>query len=186
MIFTLINLILPIINNTQNSIIQAETLAESIAQEQIFGLKLMQFFVPINAHGIPNLHRLIDNYNRNSFFVNENIGTYSGIIGALGFVFLIIFLFIKKESPLFKRLSLLAEMNIIMAFFGITGGIGTMFTLYITNVMTGFNKISIFIAFVCILAIAFIVNEFYQKKKSKIFAAICICISLFCIWEQLI
>jgi len=93
-------------------------------------------------------------------------------------------LFIKKDGKINGRLSFLAELNIAMVLLGMVGGFSAIFAVLISNEIRAYNRISIFIAFVCILTVAFVVDNIYKKNKKKLIVVIGVIVTLFCIWEQ--
>lgn len=77
----------------------------SIADSETYCLKIIQLLLPVNGHGIRPLEKLIYAYNEYVPCVNENWTAYIGIVGAVGFLFLLVWLFTrrKNESTLTKR-----------------------------------------------------------------------------------
>lgn len=135
-------------------------------QAELYGMKISQLFMPVNGHGIYD--KYIDIYNENAFLVNENSTAYLGIIGMIGFIILMICLFTKKDSALNKRLGYLSELNITMVLMGTIGGIGAMFSFFISPMLRGYNRISIFIEYACILAVALLADKLVNVLKSRI------------------
>ena len=166
-------------------------------QAELYGMKISQLFMPVNGHGIYD--KYIDIYNENAFLVNENSTAYLGIIGMIGFIILMICLFTKKDSALNKRLGYLSELNITMVLMGTIGGIGAMFSFFISPMLRGYNRISIFIEYACILAVALLADKLANvlkarinnKKEKKVKYNILLygmtvvfgCICVFSIWE---
>ena len=135
-------------------------------QAELYGMKISQLFMPVNGHGIYD--KYIDIYNENAFLVNENSTAYLGIIGMIGFIILMICLFTKKDSALNKRLGYLSELNITMVLMGTIGGIGAMFSFFISPMLRGYNRISIFIEYACILAVALLADKLVNVLKARI------------------
>lgn len=164
-------------------------------QTELYGLKIAQLFMPLNGHGWYD--KYIDIYNDNAFLVTENSSAYLGILGMIGFVVLMVCLFTKKDSLLKKRLGCLSELNIAMVLLGTIGGLGSMFAFFVSPMLRAYNRISIFIEYVSILAVALLVDRFIQcvnenKKefslmfKKNIISAVIVIFglaSLFSIWE---
>ena len=162
-------------------------------QAELYGLKIAQLFMPVNGHGLYD--KYIDYYNDAAFLVNENSTAYLGIIGMIGFIILGLWLFARrdgKDGILSKRLGYLSELNIAMVLLGTIGGIGAMFAFFISPMLRGYNRISIFIEYVAIFAVALCMDRLVEvinaKKKLKgvliyivygVFGLACI----FSIWE---
>lgn len=135
-------------------------------QAELYGMKISQLFMPVNGHGIYD--QCIDMYNGNAFLVNENSTAYLGIIGMIGFIILMLYLFSRKDNALSNRLRCLSELNITMVLLGTIGGIGAMFAFFVSPMLRGYNRISIFIEYACILAVALIVSSLVDKLKARI------------------
>lgn len=137
-------------------------------QTELYGLKIAQLFMPLNGHGLYD--KYIDIYNENAFLVTENTSAYLGLLGMLGFIVLMICLFTKKNTKLSERLGCLSELNISMVLLGTIGGLGSMFAFFISPMLRGYNRISIFIEYGCILAVAILldrlINKIIANKKS--------------------
>lgn len=137
----------------------------SFQESELYGMKIAQLFMPINGHGVYG--KYIEYYNENAFLVTENITSYLGIIGMVGFAILILCIFVKKDSLLKKRLGFLSELNIMMVLLGTIGGIGAMFAFFISPLLRGYNRISIFIEYVAILAVALCMDRLVEVINAK-------------------
>lgn len=140
-------------------------------QTELYGLKIAQLFMPLNGHGWYD--KYIDIYNENAFLVTENSSAYLGILGMIGFIVLMFCLFTKRDSLLKKRLACLSELNISMVLLGTIGGLGSMFAFFVSPMLRAYNRISIFIEYVSILAVALLVNELIRviKDNKKVVSA---------------
>lgn len=81
--------------------------------------------------------------------------------------------FTKRDSLLKKRLACLSELNISMVLLGTIGGLGSMFAFFVSPMLRAYNRISIFIEYVSILAVALLVNELIRviKDNKKVVSA---------------
>lgn len=134
-------------------------------QAELYGLKIAQLFMPVNGHGIYDYY--IDVYNEEAFLVNENSTAYLGILGMIGFIALMLCLFTRKDSTMSKRLGYLSELNISMVLLGTIGGLGAMFAFFVSPMLRGYNRISIFIEYACILAMAILLDKLIEKIRQK-------------------
>jgi len=180
----IIDLIPAFIFDLENGTNKEAIIRQGIGDCEIYALKLIQLFLPVDDHRLPILSAVMGKYNNISYYVNENMSSYLGVIGICGFLLLIVMLFVKKESKLNGRLSFLAEMNIAMVLLGMVGGFSAIFAVLISNEIRAYNRISIFIAYVCILAVVFVVDDIYKKYKKKFIVVIGVIVTMFCIWEQ--
>ena len=93
------------------------------------------------------------------------------MLADIGFIALILCLFTKKDSALSKRLGYLSELNITMVLLGTIGGIGAMFAFFVSPMLRGYNRISIFIEYASILAMAVLLDAWIRRLKNKCKAA---------------
>lgn len=70
----------------------------SIADSETYCLKIIQLLLPVNGHGIRPLEKLIYAYNEYVPCVNENWTAYIGIVGAAGFLFLLVWLLQEERT----------------------------------------------------------------------------------------
>jgi phosphoglycerol transferase len=186
-VFTAINAIPSYVYNLQNG---ANDIAvtRSTADAEIYGLKIAQLFLPVNGHGIPFLENSINTYNAKMPFVNENKTSYLGALGIVGFLSLLLFLFRKNKNKVasenISKLEILSEMNVFAVLFAVVGGFSSIFSLMVSEVIRGHNRISIFIAYICIIAVMIFLEEFTRKFNKKIIYVVVIAFCLFGIWEQ--
>ena len=186
MIISLMPMIIySVINGPNNDVVARNGFYES----ELYGLKIIMLFLPRSGHGI--FDNLIETYQSNTMALNfENISAYLGIVGIIGFVVLMIALFINRDSMIKKRLSMLSELNIMLLLLGTTSGFGTIFAFLISDKLRSYSRISIFIEYVCIIGIALVINELTKKKinnkKNVTAVAIVVCTFIICaisIWE---
>ncbi|MBB2182844.1 hypothetical protein H0486_08145 [Lachnospiraceae bacterium MD1] len=155
-------------------------------EAEIYGLKITQFFLPNKSLGISKIDDLITYYGNNAPLPNEG-SEHLGVIGCIGLIILLLSIFIKSfnEKKDLEQIKLLSELNIFAILLGTIGGLGSIFSLGISSSIRAYNRISIFIAFICILTVCLILNYIYKKHlKPFIFYPIVTLIFLFSIYEQ--
>ncbi len=162
----------------------------SIADSETYCLKIIQLLLPVNGHGIRPLEKLIYAYNEYVPCVNENWTAYIGIVGAVGFLFLLVWLFTrrKNESTLTKRLTVLADLNICGILLATMGGFGSIIFMMGIEIIRGYNRISVFIGFFAITAVCLLLNEWEGKIAKTVWKCVYMggvaLVMLFAIWEQ--
>lgn len=177
------------IYNLQHGANQDAVSRAGFIETEMYGLKLIMLFMPRNAHGIGIIQKAIDMYDSNTTYLNENVTEYLGIVAIIGFFILMFTLFMNRDSALKKRLGALSEINIMLVLLGTTSGLGTMIAFLITDKIRGYNRISIFIEYVCILAVAMLMGAIVDKLKadkrtaSIIVTAVTGLVCVFSIWE---
>ena len=181
----IINLIPSIVYIMQNGSNFAVANRSKIEAE-IYGLKITQLFFPNKSLHIPILNKLITYYGTNAPLPNEG-SEHLGVIGCIGLLLLLLALFIRinKEKQYLENIKLFSELNIFAILLGTIGGFGSIFSLTISSSIRGYNRISVFIAFICILSFCVVINEISKKHfKPYIFYPLIGILFLFSIYEQ--
>ncbi|MHC4514439.1 MAG: hypothetical protein ACYS5W_12135 [Planctomycetota bacterium] len=131
---------------------------------ELHALKITQMVMPVTNHRIDALAVAKAHYNNNQeFYLNENDSASLGVIGSLGFAGLLFWLLflrwsnrnskgvVADRSVLMSRLSVL---NLACVLLGTLGGLGMLVALFVTPSIRSYKRISIFIAFLSLFAVA--------------------------------
>ena len=166
----------------------------SPAEAEIYGLKIIQFFIPLDGNGLPFLQNLIDKYNQTAPLVNENSTSYLGIGGIIGFLLLLLYQFVpEKDNDLCgsKTLRLFSRLVVCAILFATIGGFSAIFSR-VFHALRSYNRISIFIEFICISALCFALQRWFHYKflkhdsqKKKILTILFIGLTGLCLFDQL-
>jgi len=136
---------------------------------EIFGLKISQLLLPVTGHRVPQLAELKNKYNR-APLTNENNTATLGLIGSVGFLLLLAALFgvwrtarsaSEASADLVRPLS---ELNLAALLFGTIGGFSSLFALLISPQIRSYNRISVYIAFFSLFAIALVLDGFARRR----------------------
>jgi hypothetical protein len=149
-------------------------------QAEYYGLKITQLFMPLKSYGINSLNRIITEYN-NGILINENSFAYLGLLGTIGCLILFIRIFInEQEKEKNKLIFLLSRLNIAGILLATIGGFSSLFALFVSSQLRAYNRISVFIAFICILSVSILLNNIFQKLNKKyqkiLFLTVTVCI----------
>lgn len=128
--------------------------------------------------------KISEKYYKGAMLVNENITEYSGIIVIVGFLGLILYLFLNKT---YKKqiVLLLSELNIFSVLLATMGGFGVLFNYYFIPIIRAYNRISIYIAYMSILAFCIFIDKYF-KKKNFIFYIVFTVIFIFSLYDQIL
>ena len=172
-----------IIHNFQN-LQNFEKPYREVLEAEFYGLRISNFFISkkIEILSVPRLKEYF-NYIMES---GEN-SEYLGIVGIIGILYLLYYLFKKKKTN--KKIELLSYLTITGILFSVKSGFGVLFSIYVTGLIRGYNRISVFIAYFSILAICIKINNFISdnnKNKYKLFYNILIIVIFsISIWDQI-
>jgi phosphoglycerol transferase len=140
----------------------AQVAERSLAGPEIYSLKIAQLLLPITEHRVAVFNHFKNLYNRNTN-VTESDATALGLAGSIGFLALLAQLFFRRSerNALFADLSIL---NIFAVLLATIGGFGSLFALFVSPAIRSYNRISVFIAFFSLLAVAIGLEWFYEKR----------------------
>ncbi len=143
------------VHGTSNSVIRNPEGTETYA------LKIVQLIIPGAGHRIPALQRLAEYYDRTAPLVNENATAYLGGVGVLGFLYLLYVMLRGEHHDL--RLRALSLSNILAILLATIGGFSSVIGFLLTDEIRSYNRISVFIAFFALLALAVLAERFVAK-----------------------
>ena len=137
-------------------------------EAEAFALKITQFFIPNQAHGIPILEELIAGY-ADAPVPNE--GTeYLGIVGAIGLLLSLFCVMGFQKSD--DKIQLLGKLNLTAILLATVGGFGAIFAIAISPQIRAYNRISVFIGFFSIATIVLLISKIEKFVKWKNFLAV--------------
>jgi phosphoglycerol transferase len=143
----------------------SEVAVRSIADSEIYGFKFTQLILPQPSHHIEALAKKTATYNSSTPLTNENITSSLGLVGAVGLLILFACLLVSLSGrKLDSRLALSSLIGLILLLFGTIGGFGSLFAIFISTSIRGWNRISIFISFAAI-ALFFIALQILVEKQ---------------------
>ncbi|MBU3625047.1 hypothetical protein ICN48_02170 [Polynucleobacter sp. JS-Safj-400b-B2] len=159
----------------------------SFIESELYGLKLIQLILPIWGHS-SNLFASLNHRYQEQILITEATSSALGILASVGFFYLLISLIARLRPVLDERLQVLSRINLFAFLIGTVGGLGGIFAFFITPEFRGLNRISIFIAFFSLLALAIILdkilNAINSQYKKVYFLALSLCISVFALFDQ--
>jgi hypothetical protein len=133
----------------------------------VYGLKLTHLILPIEDHNLRIFARYKWYYNAPTRPAeNENKSATLGIVGVVGLIGLILSLLFPNRLPSqYKYLAALTAFGVLLA---TIGGFGSIFNLLVTAQIRGYNRISVFIAFFCLLATLRVIDTFLSQRPRRL------------------
>ncbi|MBE7212890.1 MAG: hypothetical protein INR65_17900, partial [Gluconacetobacter diazotrophicus] len=137
-------------------------------ESEIYGLKLIQLLLPSEQHPLEVFRTAADNYRMAAPLVNENGSSSLGALGALGCLGLLGWLLFRPRTRtmpeeislpgtpprLGETLDALGVFNAVALLYGTVGGLGTLFSFFVSPQIRSVNRFSVFIAFFSLAAVA--------------------------------
>lgn len=127
----------------------------SVSESEVYGLKLVPLLLPVGFHNCPPLAKLRARYDRSSINPNASAAAPLGAVGSAGFLGLLGWqLFAPMRRRRTALVDALAMMNMATFLLGTVGGFGMLFSLLISPQFRAYNRVSVFIAFFSLAAVA--------------------------------
>ncbi len=138
--------------------INSETVHRQVWDAEVCSLRLTALFVPVPRHYVPFMAEWAKRYQVDlAQFVGEHGAAHLGIVGCLGFLMLLVWMLPRTRitaSAAPQWLDGLAWLNLGALLLGLSGGFGVLFNFTCTPLIRCYNRVSIFIAFFCLAAVA--------------------------------
>jgi phosphoglycerol transferase len=162
------------------------------AESELYALKITQLLLPRGDHRLDTFFEFASKYNSAFPLVTENISASLGAVGALGFIFLVAivvfspFLATKSSPALVQRganlatsstsfqlkLQILAVLSLGLVLVGTLGGFSSLFAMLVSSSIRSWNRVSIFISFLSVLALLMAVDALFLKYFKNTYAKI--------------
>lgn len=148
------------------------------AESELYGLKLAQMFLPRGDHRLDSFYDFASRYNYNFPLVTENISSSLGSAGSLGLLLLIFSVFMTpmvlnsnlktSQNRQFANQMLIMGLLVCSLFFMATvGGFASLFALLVSASIRSWNRISIFIEFISIVALMLCLEWLFKRYTNK-------------------
>ncbi|HEV3385096.1 MAG TPA: hypothetical protein VG097_09780, partial [Gemmata sp.] len=129
-----------------------------------FGLKITHLILPIEDHNLRLFARYKWYYNSPDRPVeNENRSAALGLVGVVGLFGLVVSLLLPYR--LGWPYGALAGMTVFGVLLATIGGFGSVFNLFVTAQIRSYNRISVFIAFLCFFATLWAIDRFLVERR---------------------
>lgn len=128
-----------------------------------FALKITKLFMPVRDTGISYIDTLVKSYNESAPFQTE-ASEYLGVLAIIGFIVLV-FVFLRGNKVNNDILSMLTVLLVAGIMLSVFGGFGMIFNLFVTGTVRCYNRISVFLAFICLTGLGVYVTEVVSRIK---------------------
>jgi phosphoglycerol transferase len=164
---------------------------ERTAEEADYhGLKVAHLLLPVQQHRSSRLARLRHEYSADPFrpLENENSAASLGLVGAGGFLLLLGCL-LAPAGALPPELEHLRVLNVAALLFGLIGGFGSLVSFLVFSQIRCYNRISIFLAFFALFAVAVVASRVFfapgRARRARLLGGAAVALATaFGIWDQ--
>jgi phosphoglycerol transferase len=149
---------------------QAEDSSRPPAQAEFYALKLAQMVLPVGEHRLRAAAQLRQSYASPPMpLVNENEAASLGALGAGAFLWLLGRLLVRRRrgSGRVKVMDALSGLTLAALLLGTVGGLGVLVALLVSPAIRAYNRISIFIAFFALFALAVLLDRLLRRLATS-------------------
>jgi phosphoglycerol transferase len=134
-------------------------------EAEIYGMKIAQLVLPVDGHRVHKLAHLRERYNVNSPLLTENTQASLGIVGAIGFLVLIVLLFVvpRAGSPRADLLRPLSVLNGVALLIATLGGFGSLFALIVSPQIRTYTRMNVLIGFLALFTVALLLERLQRR-----------------------
>jgi phosphoglycerol transferase len=147
-----------------------QAVSRSHIDAEIYGLRITQLLLPVSCHRLSFLAKLKAKYYDSPLvpFTEADAATL-GAVGAVGFLFLLGALFLRKRTPQDPRpLDGMAMFNAAGLMLAGIGGLGSLASLLGLTWIRAYNRISIFLAFFALFAAGWLVHCVEEHWRGRL------------------
>ncbi len=158
----------------------SQVASRGVGDSEFFGLRIVNLLLPVSNHYLNYFSNLTNAFEKLVSGESERSAASLGIIGSIGFLFLILWLvgknfeqensFLKKTIKKFSLkkddqnlISNLAALNILSVLFATSGGLVMLFSMAFP-LLRSHARFCVFIAFISLFLMAMIFDKIIQKK----------------------
>ncbi|TMJ01373.1 MAG: hypothetical protein E6G97_15930 [Alphaproteobacteria bacterium] len=163
---------------------------KSITEADIHGLKIKHLLMPAANSTVPAIQWARKKFTEGFPLEHENQSARLGIVGAAGFVMLMIAALLRLTRPrasvggLLERLGAPAGLAIGGIFLATIGGLGSIFNAFVTTEIRGYNRISPFLLFLSIAACAWCFSAATARRSAAVRTALLAAVLALALLEQ--
>lgn len=144
----------------------------SAGESEVYAFKPAQLVMPIQDHRIGALARLQERYAATSVSPgpSESYQSTLGLLAALGLGWLLFVAVASAgdaRSRIGERHRQLAASALVALLVGTLGGAGSVFAYVLTPQLRGWNRISVFLAFFALAAVALLLTSLAQRLRGR-------------------
>lgn len=149
-----------------------EVAQRSPAEADVYGLKIAQLVLPQPVHRNEKLQRLNAKYSTAFPLVNENSSSALGIVASLGFLGLLGYAILGRGNTGAARPLRYASVVVLgLVLIATIGGFGSLFAIFVSPLIRGWNRVSVFIAALSLLGVALALTGKFDQWRGRSWGA---------------
>jgi phosphoglycerol transferase len=151
-----------------------------VAESEAYGLKIRHLVSPVFPNRVRPLEAWVERETAARFpNENENWTSRLGLVGALGFIGLLVLLFVPDTGSGRAGSALRGASRLMLALLllGVVGGFGSLFNLFVSADIRAYNRVAPFIAFLSLLAVAAVSDRWLKSTRARSIAGLMIVVA---------
>lgn len=161
LLFTVHPWILNIFERGGNDVVSSRAWVDT----ELYGLNLAKMFMPVTGHRLELLANLKANFLATSYRINEGDSVSLGLLGTFGFFFLVVGFIRRKNSVAKGFLGILERSNLLLVGFSTLGGMGLLFSFFVTPIFRAQNRVVVYVALLAFAALAMAYDRWDVPKS---------------------
>jgi len=150
-----------------------EAVVRSSVESELYAFKITQLVLPMAGHRFAWAAGVRERYNQSisgigQGLLNENETASLGLLGTLGFFALLTWAVFRlrpsRRGPPSDVMEPLSSMNLTALLVGVFGGFGSLFSFFVSQNIRAYNRMSIYIAFFSLFALALLLDRFAFRR----------------------
>ena len=148
------------------------------SEAELYGLKIRQLVSPIYPHSWPGFAEWNAKEATAHFpLENENLGSRLGLVGTIGFLGLLVLLFVPRMAERSDQQVILlgaSRLSLAAVLLGTIGGFGSLVSLLVSADIRAYNRITPFIAFFSLIAVGLAIDALARTRVRRLLVAIAV------------
>ncbi len=143
----------------------AKVAVRSSGEAEIYGMKIVQLLLPVDAHRLLPLRQIKDRYNSKAPLVGENGATSLGLVGDVGFLVLLgtVLTGRRPQRTPDELLRPLSVLNAIAVLLATIGGFGSLFAVLISPQIRAYCRMNVLIGFFALFAVVILLERLQRR-----------------------
>jgi len=161
----------------------ASLLEREPSDAEIFGLKISHMVLPVPGHRIDAVMHFRERYDAKAPLSNENVTAALGVAASVGFLYLLASLLVAREKD--ERVHALSVLSLACVVLGTIGGVGALVAFAVAPNIRGYNRISVYIAFCGLAAVALLLDRAAARlARPRSFAVLLAVFALVAVFDE--
>jgi phosphoglycerol transferase len=163
----------------------ASPIVRSRSDADVFSFRIAQLLLPSKDHIIPIVRNAVGEFNSGIPWAIHTYPSSLGLFASIGLIILFLILFKQPgSSKINLEQSYFARVTWLMVLVGTIGGFGPILSYLGFEQIRHWQRISVFIAFPCIAALCFVIQNMIERFSKRLQKLTCIALAVLGVLDQ--